>query len=115
MKLAAAILACIVLITSFYPVPKEYLKVQNDSQHMCCMKQHMPCSKEQQQKKDAKNSCTNGSCSPFSVCNYYPVTPAFFYKVTAPKLVFVNIEFSYFNADIFSHYCAEIWHPPRAI
>ena len=118
MKLVAAILACAVLITSFYPVPQKYLAAQTqiNSLHKCCLRQPMQCSKESEKEKtSSKNGCANNSCSPFSACNYYPVTPAFFYKVTAPKLIFVNVEFFSFYADILSGYCADIWHPPRMI
>ena len=119
MKFAAATLACVVLITSMYPVPKEYLsgfQTQSKSQHQCCMKQHMQCSKEsEKEKKNSKSGCANNSCSPFSACNYYPVIPAFSYKVVSPKLIFSGIKFVSFKADIFSNYYADIWHPPRTI
>jgi hypothetical protein len=117
MKFAAAILAIVVFITSAFPVPKEYLtaSTQSNTQHPCCMKQQMHCSKtEKQTKNNSKNNCTNNSCSPFSACNYYPVTQPFFYRINAIKFIVIN-KFPLFDENIFSNYFADIWHPPRVV
>ena len=119
MKFVTAILACIVLLTSAYPVSQKYLLVSSTKdiqQNQCCMKKHTQCSKaEKHTNSNSKDDCGNNNCSPFSVCNYYPVTQPFSYCVTDPAFFVINAKFLLFYEHIFSSYHSDIWHPPRLV
>jgi hypothetical protein len=119
MKFAAAILACIVLITSVYPVSKQFTithSIKNiHSDQYCMAAQHKHCTKTENkpEKNNPKNDCPNGSCSPFSICNYFPVTEPIFSSAITPKFIIANNNFPLFVERIFSNYYAEFWHPQQ--
>ena len=113
MKFAAAILGVLILVTSAFPVPKQFLSANKPMVKCHFLTSHCNKMKNPTKKTSGKEGCNNGACNPFSVCNTFPVVVSVFPAPQEAGFIFISKMFSLFNATIYSGYCPECWHPPN--
>ncbi len=113
MKLAAAILGIIILFTSAFPVPVKLVSVTNPIPKCHYLTEH--CKKIIQQPKVPKKEkeFNSGGCSPFSICNYFPVVPPVFPVLKEAGFIIFDSSFDLYNEMLYSGYDRKCWHPPK--